>query len=500
MKIFNRDNIDPIKNKVLGIDLGTTNSCVAFIELGKPEIVPNSEGKRTTPSIVGITKKNEHVVGDIAKNQAISNSENTVRSIKCHMGKPGYIVKLNDKEYKPHEISSEILKKLKSDAEKYIGEKIEKAVITVPAYFNDSQRFATKEAGKLAGLDVIRLINEPTAAALAYGFKTGVNDRKILIYDLGGGTFDVSILNLEAGVLQVLATSGDTNLGGDDFDQVIINHLVYEFKSSHDIDLSHLPDTMQRLKEAAERCKIELSSLTNTNINLPYLYKEISLEIDIDREKFEKMTRDLVQKTGLIMKKSLDDANLSIEEIDEVVLVGGSTRIPAVVKLVEEFMGKKPRQSINPDEVVALGAAIQGGLIENEPLKCYGAEVRGSDILLLDTTSITLSFEAHGDIAVPIIPRNTTFPTKESSIFTTIYDNQDTVRGNILQGEEKKASKNVTIGELVLTDIPPAPKGIPKIEVTFDIDANEIIIATAKDLNTGNKKSVTINRPLGLNN
>jgi len=479
-----------IKSKVLGIDLGTTNSCMAFIELGEPEIVPNSEGKRTTPSIVGFTKKNELVVGDIAKNQAISNSENTVRSIKRHMGEPNYIVKLNDKEYKPYEISAEILKKLKFDAEKYIGEKVEKAVITVPAYFNDSQRFTTKEAGKIAGLDVIRLVNEPTAAALAYGFKAGVDDRrKILIYDLGGGTFDVSILNIEAGVFEVLATSGDTNLGGDDFDQIIINHLVYEFKSLHHIDLSHLPEQMQRLKEAAERCKIELSSLTSTTINLPYLYKEISLEIDIDREAFEKMTRDLVQKTGPIMEKSLNDANLSREEIDEVVLVGGSTRIPAVVKFVEEFIGKKPRQSINPDEVVALGAAIQGGILENE-----------ANVVLLDVTSHTLSFEAHGDIAVPIIPRNTTIPTNNSDIFTTIYDNQDIVRGYILEGEDRKASKNVTLGELVLTDIPPAPKGIPKLEVTFDLDANGLLTATAKDLNTGNKRSVTIKRPLGLNN
>lgn len=488
-----------IKTKVLGIDLGTTNSCMAFIELGEPEIVPNSEGKRTTPSIIGFTKKKELVVGDIAKNQAISNSENTVRSIKRHMGHPGYIVELNDKEYKPHEISAEILKKLKSDAEKYIGEKVEKAVITVPAYFNDSQRFATKEAGKLAGLDVIRLVNEPTAAALAYGLKTGVDDRKILVYDLGGGTFDVSILKIKGGVFHVLATNGDTNLGGDDFDQVIIDHLIDEFKSSHDVDLSHSSDIKQRLKEAAERCKIELSNLTTANINLPYLYKDISLEIDIDRQLFEKMTRDLVQKTGPIMEKSLDDAKLSKDEIDEVILVGGSTRIPAVEKFVEEFMGKKPRQTINPDEVVAMGAAIQGGILENEALKCYGEEVKGSDFLLLDVTPLTLSLEAHGDIAVPIIPRNTTIPISNSKNFTTFYDNQSIVRGDVLQGEEKEASKNVTLGELVLTDIPPAPKGVPQLEVTFDIDANGILTATAKDLNTGNTRTVTIKRPLGLN-
>lgn len=486
-----------IKTKVLGIDLGTTNSCMAFIQVGQPEIVPNSEGKRTTPSIVGFTKKNERVIGDIAKNQAISNSENTVRSIKRHMGEPGYIVKLNDKQYKPHEISAEILKKLKSDAEKFIGEKIEKAVITVPAYFNDSQREATREAGKLADLDVIRLVNEPTAAALAYGLRVGVDEgRKILIYDLGGGTFDVSILNIKVGVFQVLATCGDTNLGGDDFDKLIINHLVYEFKSLHDIDLSHLPDAMQRLKEAAERCKIELSTLNSTNINLPYLYKDISLEIDIDRETFERMIRDLVQKTGPIMKKSLDDANLSKEAIDEVILVGGSTRIPAVVQFVEEFMGKKPLQSINPDEVVALGAAIQGGILENEPLKCPGKIDTAADILLLDVTPFTLSYEAHGDKAVPIIPRNTTIPTDNSVNFTTVYDNQEIISGGILQGEEERASKNATIGVLTLTDIPPAPKGAPQLKITFYIDANGILTATAKNLNTGNKASVTLDKPV----
>lgn len=489
-----------VKTKVLGIDLGTTNSCMAFIELGEPEIVPNAEGKRTTPSVVGFTKKaNELVVGDIAKNQAISNPQNVVRSIKRHMGEPGYITKLNNKEYRPHEISAEILKKLKSDAEKYIGETVEKAVITVPAYFNDSQRVATKEAGKIAGLDVIRLVNELTAAALAYGLKTGVDDRKILVYDLGGGTFDVSILKIKEGVFDVLATKGDTKLGGDDFDQIIIDHLVHEFKSSYDIDISQLPDKMQRLKEAAERCKIELSSLTTSNINLPYLYNEKSLELDFDRQMFEKMTRYLVQRTGPIMEESLKDAKLSKDEIDEVVLVGGSTRIPAVVKFVEEFMGKKPRQTINPDEVVAMGAAIQGGILENEALKCYGEKVEGSDFLLLDVTPLTLGLEAHGDIAVPIIPRNTTIPTKNCENFTTVYDNQVIIRGNILQGEEKKASKNVILGELILPDILPAPKGIPKIVVTFDIDANGILTATAKDLDTGNIRSVTIKRPIGLN-
>ncbi|WP_268767912.1 molecular chaperone DnaK [Methanosarcina sp. 1.H.T.1A.1] len=483
----------------MGIDLGTTNSCMAIIELGEPKVITNSEGKRLTPSVVGFSKKNELLVGELAKRQMISNHENTVQSIKRNMGKPDYRVSLNNEKYTPHGISAKILQKLKHDAEKYLGDAVEKAVITVPAYFNDSQRFATKKAGELAGLEVLRVINEPTAAALAYGLKDGIDNRKTLVYDLGGGTFDVSILKIKNGIFEVLATSGDTELGGDDFDRRVVEHLLAEFQKAEGKDLSDMPQAMQRVKEAAERCKIDLSTLTTANVNLPYIFESKTLEIDVTRDQFDRMTEDLVKKTLSIMEKTLQDGKLSPSEIDEVIFVGGSTRIPAVVKAVEEFMGKKALQNINPDEVVAMGAAVQAGILGNEYLKSPREEVDAGNLVLLDVTSLTLGFETVGDLMAPVIPRNTTIPTRNSKIFTTHYDNQRVVRGKILQGEERAASKNVTLGMLVLDNIPSAPKGIPRIEVTFDIDANGLINATAKDLGTGIMRSVTIERPEGLN-
>ncbi|WP_226990713.1 molecular chaperone DnaK [Methanosarcina acetivorans] len=488
-----------IRGKVLGIDLGTTNSCMAIIELGEPKVITNSEGKRLTPSVVGFSKRNELLVGDLAKRQMISNPENTVQSIKRHMGKADFRVTLNGEQYTPHGISAKILQKLKHDAEKYLGDAVEKAVITVPAYFNDSQRFATKKAGELAGLEVLRVINEPTVAALAYGLKDGVDNRKILVYDLGGGTFDVSILKIKNGIFEVLATSGDTELGGDDFDGRIVEHLLAEFQKAEGTDISGIPQVMQRVKEAAERCKIDLSTLTTANVNLPYIFESKTLDIDVTRDQFDRMTEDLVKKTLSIMKKTLQDGKLSPSEIDEVIFVGGSARIPSVVKAVEDFMGKKSLQSINPDEVVAMGAAVQAGILGNEFLKSPREEVDAGNLVLLDVISLSLGFETVGDLMAPIILRNTTIPTRNSKIFTTHYDNQRVVRGKILQGEERVASKNVALGMLVLDNIPSAPKGIPRIEVTFDIDANGIINATAKDLGTGIMRSVTIERPEGLN-
>ncbi|WP_440946343.1 Hsp70 family protein [Methanosarcina sp. T3] len=472
---------------------------MAIIELGEPKVITNSEGKRLTPSVVGFSKKNELLVGDLAKRQIISNPENTVQSIKRHMGKSDYRVPLNGEQYTPHGISAKILQKLKHDAEKYLGDAVEKAVITVPAYFNDSQRFATKKAGELSGLEVLRVINEPTAAALAYGLKDGVDNRKILVYDLGGGTFDVSILKIKNGIFEVLATSGDTELGGDDFDRQVVEHLLAEFQKAEGTDLSGIPQAMQRVKEAAERCKIDLSTLTTANVNLPYVFESKTLDIDVTRDQFDRMTEDLVKKTLSIMEKTLQDGKLSPSEIDEVIFVGGSTRIPAVAKAVEDFMGKKALQNINPDEVVAMGAAVQAGILGNEFLKSSRENVDAGNLVLLDVTSLTLGFETVGDLMAPIIPRNTTIPTRNSKTFTTHYDNQRVVRGKILQGEERVASKNVTLGMLVLDNIPSAPKGIPRIEVIFDIDANGIINATAKDLGTGIMRSVTIERPEGLN-
>jgi len=472
---------------------------MAIIELGEPKVITNSEGKRLTPSVVGFSKKNELLVGDLAKRQMISNPENTVQSIKRYMGKADCRVPLNGEQYTPHGISAKILQKLKHDAEKYLGDAVEKAVITVPAYFNDSQRFATKKAGELAGLEVLRVINEPTAAALAYGLKDGVDNRKILVYDLGGGTFDVSILKIKNGIFEVLATSGDTELGGDDFDRRVVEHLLAEFQKAEGTDISGIPQAMQRVKEAAERCKIDLSTLTTANVNLPYVFESKTLDIDVTRDQFDRMTEDLVKKTLSIMEKTLQDGKLSPSEIDEVIFVGGSTRIPAIAKAVEDFMGKKALQNINPDEVVAMGAAVQAGILGNEFLKSPREEVDAGNLVLLDVTSLSLGFETVGDLMAPIIPRNTTIPTRNSKIFTTHYDNQRVVRGKILQGEERVASKNVPLGMLVLDNIPSAPKGIPRIEVTFDIDANGIINATAKDLGTGIMQSVTIERPEGLN-
>lgn len=481
--------------KILGIDLGTTNSCMAVMEGSEPAVLPNAEGGRTTPSVVGFSKKGEKLVGQIAKRQAVSNSKNTVQSIKRHMGDANYKVTLNDKDYTPQEISAMILQKLKSDAEAYLGETITQAVITVPAYFNDAQRQATKDAGTIAGLEVLRIINEPTAAALAYGLdkEEGSKDQKILVYDLGGGTFDVSILEIGDGIFEVLATSGDTHLGGDDFDNRIVDHLVTEFKKSHGADLSKDMAALQRLKDAAEKAKIELSGVTSTNINLPFIAlgpdgDQLHMDIDITRAQFEKMTEDLLEKTLVSMRQALEDSKLDIEQIDKVILVGGSTRMPAVVDLIEKFTHKKPYKNINPDEAVAVGAAIQGGVLAGDI----------KDILLLDVIPLTLGIETLGGVSTPLIERNTTIPTKKSQIFSTAANNQTSVEIHVLQGERSVASGNKTLGRFILDGIPPAPRGIPQVEVTFDIDANGILHVDAKDLGTGKKQSITIQKPGGL--
>ncbi len=473
--------------KILGIDLGTTNSCVEAV------VIPNAEGSRTTPSVVGFSKKGEKLVGQVAKRQAISNPENTVYSIKRHMGEANYKVTLNGKAYTPQEISAMILQKLKTDAEAYLGEKLTQAVITVPAYFNDSQRQATKDAGAIAGLEVLRIINEPTAAALAYGLDKGDIDQKILVYDLGGGTFDVSILELGGGVFEVKSTSGDTHLGGDDFDQRIMDYLLAEFKKTEGIDLSKDRAVLQRLKDAAEKAKIELSGVASTNVNLPFLTvgpdgEPKHMDIDLTRAQFQKMTEDLLEKTLVSMRRALSDAKLTPNDLDKVILVGGATRMPAVVELVENFTGKKPYKNINPDEAVAIGAAIQAGVL--------GGEVK--DVLLLDVTPLTLGIETLGGIATPLIQRNTTIPTKKSQIFSTAADNQPSVEIHVLQGERGIASENKTLGRFTLDGIPPAPRGIPQIEVTFDIDANGILHVSAKDLGTGKKQSISIQKPGGL--
>lgn len=479
--------------KILGIDLGTTNSCVAVMEGGEAVVIPNAEGSRTTPSVVGFSKKGEKLVGQVAKRQAISNPENTVYSIKRHMGEANYKVTLNGKAYTPQEISAMILQKLKTDAEAYLGETLKQAVITVPAYFNDAQRQATKDAGAIAGLEVLRIINEPTAASLAYGLDKGDVDQKILVYDLGGGTFDVSILELGGGVFEVKSTSGDTHLGGDDFDQRIIDYLLAEFKKSEGIDLSRDKAVLQRLKDAAEKAKIELSGVANTNINLPFLTvgtdgEPKHMDIDLTRAQFQKMTEDLLEKTLVSMRRALSDAKLTPNDLDKVILVGGATRMPAVVELVENFTGKKPYKNINPDEAVAIGAAIQAGVL--------GGEVK--DVLLLDVTPLTLGIETLGGIATPLIQRNTTIPTKKSQIFSTAADNQPSVEIHVLQGERGIASENKTLGRFTLDGIPPAPRGIPQIEVTFDIDANGILHVSAKDLGTGKQQSISIQKPGGL--
>jgi molecular chaperone DnaK len=479
--------------KILGIDLGTTNSCMAIMEGGEAVVIPNAEGSRTTPSVVGFSKKGEKLVGQVAKRQAVSNPENTVYSIKRHMGDANYKVTLQGKQYKPQEISAMILQKLKSDAEAYLGEKITQAVITVPAYFNDAQRQATKDAGEISGLEVLRIINEPTSASLAYGLDKGAIEQTIFVYDLGGGTFDVSILELGGGVFEVKSTSGDTHLGGDDFDQRIVNYLLAEFRKTEGIDLSKDKSVLQRLTDAAEKAKIELSGVASTNINLPFLTvgpdgEPKHLDVDLTRAQFQKMTEDLLEKTLVSMRQALSDAKLTPNDLDKVILVGGATRMPAVVELVENFTGKKPYKNINPDEAVAIGAAIQAGVL--------GGEVK--DILLLDVTPLSLGIETLGGISTPLIQRNTTIPTKKSQIFSTAADNQPSVEIHILQGERGIASENKTLGSFILSGIPPAPRGIPQIEVTFDIDANGILHVGAKDLGTGKEQSISIQKPGGL--
>ena len=474
-------------SKIIGIDLGTTNSCVAVMEGGKPTVIANAEGARTTPSIVAFTKNNERLVGEPAKRQAVTNADNTIASIKRDMGTDRGRT-INGKKYSPQQISAFILQKLKADAESYLGEKVDKAVITVPAYFNDAQRQATKDAGKIAGLEVERIINEPTAAALAYGLDNE-KEQKIMVYDLGGGTFDVSIIDIGDGVIEVLSTNGDTHLGGDDFDQKIMDWMVREFKAKEGVDLSGDKMAMQRLKEAAEKAKKELSASATTNINLPFITATAEgpkhFDMDLSRAKFEELISDLVERTAIPVQNAMRDAGLNNSDIGKVLLVGGSTRVPCVQEKVRQLTGQEPSKTLNPDECVALGASIQGG-------KLSGDKDAGTDILLLDVTPLTLSIETMGGIATPLIERNTTIPTKKSQVFSTAADNQPAVDINVLQGERKFARDNKSLGQFRLDGIPPAMRGVPQIEVTFDIDANGIVNVSAKDLGTGKEQHITI--------